>query len=104
MRAPPIIGANTIAAMMRAGRFSVEEPCVIARVVSTPEPRLRNAEATGTMQAEHRFMAGPTSSPFSDPLIPVPEMPQPLDLGNRKASVAPATRKAKVMPSATSRR
>ena len=104
MREPPIRGANTMAAMMMAGRFSVDDPCVMASVVSTPEPRLRNAEATGTMHAEQRFIAGPTNSPFSDPLIPVAERPHPLDLGNRKASVAPATRKAKVMPSATSRR
>ena len=104
MRAPPISGANTMAAMIIAGRFNVEDPCVMARVVSTPEPLLRNAEATGTIHAEQRFMAGPMSSPFSDPLTPVAEKPQPLDFGNRKASVVPATRKAKIIPNDTSLR
>ena len=102
MRVAPINGANTIAAMMMAGRFSVEDPCVIASVVSTPAPRRRNADATGTMHAEHRVIAGPTISPFSEPRKPEPDSPHPLDFGNRNASVAPATRNANAMPTDTS--
>ena len=90
--------------MMSEGRLRVEDPCIIASVVSTPDPRLRNADATGTMHAEHRFMAGPTISPLSEPVTPPPESPCPLHLGKMNDSVAPATRKANIMPTATRRR
>ena len=102
MRVPPMRGANTIAAIIREGRLNVDEPCVMASVVSMPEPRLLNAEATGTMQAEQRFIAGPTSSPLREPRTPVPVSLQSPDLGKTNASVAPATRKAKIMPTVTS--
>ena len=82
--------------------MNVDDPCVMARVVSMPEPRRLNAEATGTMHAEHRFMAGPISSPLREPLIPAPVRLQSPDFGKMNASVAPATRKAKIMPTVTS--
>jgi hypothetical protein len=81
-----------------AGRFRVDEPCVIARVVSMPAPRWRKALATGTMQAEQRFMAGPINSPLAEPLIPRWYKPRLDSAGKRNTSVSPATRKAKIIP------
>ena len=56
------------------------------------------------MQAEHRFMAGPTRSPFRDPLMPRLAKPWEPESRKRKTSVAPATKKAKVIPTVTRRR
>ena len=69
-RLPPMIGMKTRTAMVMAGRFIVDEPCVIATVVSMPAPRRRKAVAIGTMHAEHRFTAGPIITPLSTPLNP----------------------------------
>ena len=67
IREPPISGAKTMAAMIIAGRFSVDDPWAMASVASIPAPLRRKADATGTMHAEHRFIAGPTRRPFNDP-------------------------------------
>ena len=71
-------------------------------------PRCRKALATGTMQAEHRFIAGPTTSPPVSCVSNRPRFPgsvQPLlPAGNRKVSVSPAIRKANPIPSDTRRR
>ena len=73
-------------------------------VASTPAPRLLNADEIGTMQAEQRVMGVPTKRPRSAPLTPPVENAGTIRLGKRKTSVAPATRKAKPIPTATSRK
>ena len=98
----PRIGVNTSAAITRPGTLSVEEPCNIARAPSIPTPCLWNDDETGTIQAEHKFITGPTIKPFSDLRILPPErIPTPLLRGNKNASDRPATVKAKSIPSAT---
>ena len=88
----------------RAGRFRVEDPWAMDMVASMLAPLPRKAAETGTMQAEHRVMAGPTIRPFRAPLNPPAANSLPVKPGKMNASMAPATRKAKVMPAATSRR
>ena len=57
------------------------------------------------MHAEHRFMTGPVAMPLMVRLKTPPDADQrPLPEENRNASVRPATRNAKVMPTVTSRR
>ena len=101
----PSRGVNTKNTMASAGMFMVAEPCTIAIAPSTPTPFLRNAEETGTIQAEHRFMTGPVRAPLRVRLnIPPDGTSGPLPGGNSILSASPATRKAKVMPTATRRR
>ena len=102
MRVLASIGVKTSAAMTSAGRFSVEEPWVMAMAVSTGAPRFRKAEAMGTMQAEHRFMDEPTANPRSTPFMPPPVNREPLLPGKRNTSVIPAARNAKIIPTVTS--
>ena len=87
-----------------AGRFSVEDPWAIPTVAAIPAPRLLNADDMGTMQAEQRVIGAPTMRPFSAPAMPRPENARLVEPGNRKASVRPAIRKAKLIPTATSRK
>ena len=104
-RLAPIIGVKTKKTIARAGMFIVAEPCTIAMAPSMPPPRRRNADETGTMHAEHRFITGPTSAPFIVRLNALPDSNlAPLPGGKRKDSARPATRNAKVIPMATSRR
>ena len=91
-----------MAAMIRAGRFSVEEPCVIARVVSTPEPLPRNADATGTMHAEHKVHRRADKQPLQRSLDARRREAPAAGLGEQKCLGRPATRKAKAMPTDTS--
>ena len=102
MRVPPIMGAKTIAVMTSAGRLRVDDPWAMDMVASMLAPLLLNAAETGTMQAEHRVMAGPTIRPLRAPFSPPAANSLPVKPGKMKASMAPATRKAKVMPAATS--
>ena len=95
---PPINGMNTRTTIIKAGKFIVEEPWVIATVVSTDAPRLRKAVAIGTMQAEHRFITGPIIKPLKTPFTPLPSKRSRISAGKRKASVMPAITKAKVIP------
>ena len=88
----------------RAGKFRVDEPSTIARVDSMLAPLLRKALEIGTIHAEHKVIGVPTSSPLSAPFKPPLENSLPREEGNRKASVRPATRKAKAMPMVTSLR
>ena len=98
IRLPPIKGINTIDAMMRAGRFMVDEPWVIATVVSMPAPRRRNAVAIGTMHAEQSDITGPITAPFKTPLNPCPVNRWLLFFGKRNDSVIPAIMKANTIP------
>lgn len=104
MRDPAKIGAKTVAAMTSAGKFSVDDPWAMPIVASTPAPRRLKADEIGTMQAEQSVMGVPTKRPRSAPLTPRVENAGEIRLGKRKTSVAPATRKAKPMPTATSRK
>ena len=104
MRVLASMGVNTSAAITSAGMFRVEDPWVMAMAVSTGAPWRRNAEAMGTMHAEHRFMEEPTAKPRNTPFSPPPVKREPSPLGNRKTSVMPAARKAKVIPRLTSLR
>ena len=57
----------------------------MAMAPSMPPPLLWKAAETGTMQAEQRFITGPTASPFAVRLNTLPEeKPLPLPEGNRK--------------------
>ena len=99
-RLPASIGVKTSAAISKAGTFIVLDPWTIAKAASVPAPRCRKALATGTMQAEHRFMAGPTSKPPREPRTPCRDhVPYRMPGGSRNVSVSPAIRKAKTIPS-----
>ena len=93
-----IVGANAIAAIKRANKFIVDELCVIATVVSKPDPLRLNPFAIGTIQAEHRLTTGPMITLFKTPRNPEPKKRSPLFGGNKKASVIPATTKANNIP------
>ena len=105
MRLKPRRGVNTKKTIARAGMFIVAEPCTIAMAPSMPAPRRWNADETGTMHAEHRFITGPIRAPLTVRLKALPDSKlRPLPDGKRNASANPATRNAKVIPTATSRR
>jgi hypothetical protein len=104
MRDPAKIGAKTVAAMMMVGRFNVDDPWAMPIAASIPAPRCRNADEIGTMQAEQRVIGVPTTRPLNAPAIPLLENARLFELGNRKASVRPATRIAKPIPTATNLR
>ena len=104
-RLTPSNGVKTMATITNEGMFRVADPCTMLMAPSIPTPVLRKVEDIGTMQAEHRFITGPMASPFRVRLnelfsvvVPVPP------LGKRKASVRPATTKAKTIPTETRRR
>ena len=104
-RLTPSNGVKTMATIIKEGMFSVADPCTMLMAPSIPTPVLRNVEDIGTMQAEHRFITGPMASPFRvrlNELFPV-DVPVP-PAGKRKASVRPATTKAKTIPTETRRR
>ena len=55
----------------------------------------------GTMHAEQRLSGVPTARPLMAPQTP-PLLESRTPWGKRKAAVRPATRKAKIIPGATS--
>ena len=104
-RLNPSMGVKTKKTMARAGIFMVADPCTMAMAPSIPPPLFWKAAETGVMHAEHRFITGPRARPCAVRLNTPPlENPVPLPGGNKKASDRPATRKAKIIPMATSRR
>jgi hypothetical protein len=102
MRDPPRSGVKIKATIISAGAFNVADPCTIARVVAIDAPFPLRAREIGTIHAEQRLIGVPTIKPLNDPHSPpllnilVPEE------GNRNAPVNPATKKAKIIPGATS--
>ena len=62
-RDPNRSGVKTVAAMMMAGRFSVDELCAMAIVASTPAPFRRKADEMGTIHAEQSVIGVPTINP-----------------------------------------
>jgi len=94
-------GENMTKIISIAGALSVAEPWVMAIVASMPAPCFLNEFATGTMQAEHSVISGPTVKPCNEPRKPRLPNAGPDEVGNKKVSTSPATRKAKIIPIVT---
>ena len=92
------MGANTITTMMRAGRFRVDDACIVLMVAATLAPFLRNADEMGTMHAEQSVIGAPMAIPLRADRNPAPRALGKRVWGKMKVSVRPAARKAKTMP------